>query len=108
MVPAFARFVQCSMGFTTSYWQKERWSRRAADTLTNYELCWNPSLALDVNWHVGVNITVVLGSARGCGSPLPLCTNVPIGWTAATRAHSAANTFALLRWSIPTSTVSKL
>jgi hypothetical protein len=35
------------MGFTTSYWQKERWSRRAADTLTSYELCWNPSLG---NW----------------------------------------------------------
>ena len=32
------------MGFTTSYWQKERWSHRAADTLTSYERCWNPSL----------------------------------------------------------------
>src|SRR5271163_2934159 len=32
------------MGFTTSYWQKERWSRRVADMLTSYELCWNPSL----------------------------------------------------------------
>src|SRR5215831_1215492 len=32
------------MGFTTSYWQKERWSRRAADTLTSYGRCWNPSL----------------------------------------------------------------
>jgi hypothetical protein len=41
------RFARCSMGFTTSYWQKERWSRRAADTLTSYELCWNPSLG---NW----------------------------------------------------------
>ena len=33
------------MGFTTSFWQKERWSRRAADTLTSYGLCWNRSLA---------------------------------------------------------------
>src|SRR5208283_606155 len=33
-----------SMGYTTSYWRKERWSRRAADMLTSYELCWNPSL----------------------------------------------------------------
>ena len=42
------------MGFTTLYWQKERWSRRAADTLTSYELCWNPSLGnWDVNWRVG-------------------------------------------------------
>src|SRR5215467_10533752 len=32
------------MGFTTSYWQKERWSRRAADTLTSYGRCWNSSL----------------------------------------------------------------
>src|SRR5215469_3805067 len=37
------------MGFTTSYWQKERWSRRAADTLTGYGRCWNPSLG---NWAV--------------------------------------------------------
>src|SRR6266849_4782477 len=43
MVPALARFVQCSMGFTTSYWQKERWSRRAADTLTSYGRCWKPN-----------------------------------------------------------------
>jgi len=43
------------MGFTTSYWQKERWSRRAADTLTSYGRCWNPSLGnWDVNWRVGV------------------------------------------------------
>jgi hypothetical protein len=42
------------MGFTTSYWQKERWSRRAADALTSYERCWNPSLGnWDVNWRVG-------------------------------------------------------
>src|SRR5580704_10222145 len=42
------------MGFTTSYWQKERWSRRAADTLTSYGRCWNPSLGnWDVNWRVG-------------------------------------------------------
>src|SRR5262249_36943937 len=34
------------MGFTTSYWQKERWSRRAADTLTSYGRYWNPSLGL--------------------------------------------------------------
>src|ERR1700729_1450290 len=41
------------MGFTTSYWQKERWSRRAADTLTSYGRCWNPSLGnWDVNWRV--------------------------------------------------------
>jgi hypothetical protein len=53
-VPALARFVRCSMGFTTSYWQKERWSRRAADTLTSYGRCWNPSLGnWDVNWRVG-------------------------------------------------------
>src|SRR5216683_8141245 len=31
------------MGFTTSYWQKERWSRRAADTLTSYGRCWKPN-----------------------------------------------------------------
>src|SRR5437016_14374148 len=43
------------MGFTTSYWQKERWSRRAADTLISYGRCWNPSLGnWDVNWRVGV------------------------------------------------------
>src|SRR5690242_19853464 len=43
------------MGFTTSYWQKKRWSRRAADTLTSYGRCWNPSLGnWDVNWRVGV------------------------------------------------------
>src|ERR1700746_3366021 len=43
------------MGFTTSYWQKERWSRQAADTLTSYGRCWNPSLGnWDVNWRVGV------------------------------------------------------
>src|SRR5579864_6730178 len=55
MAPALARFVRCSMGFTTSYWQKERWSRRAADTLTSYGRCWNPSLGnWDVNWRVGV------------------------------------------------------
>jgi hypothetical protein len=42
------------MGFTTSYWQKERWSRRAADTLTSYARCWNPSLGnWDANWRVG-------------------------------------------------------
>ena len=29
------------MGYTTSYWQKERWSRRVADMLTSYGL-WNP------------------------------------------------------------------
>src|SRR5579859_682051 len=44
MVPALARFVRCSMGFTTSYWQKERWSHRAADTLTSCARCWNPRL----------------------------------------------------------------
>src|SRR5712671_5673582 len=39
------------MGYTTSYWEKERWSRRAADTLTSYGRCWNPSLGnWDVNW----------------------------------------------------------
>src|SRR5215472_6335347 len=39
------------MGFTTSYWQKEQWSRRAADMLTSYARCWNPSLGnWDVNW----------------------------------------------------------
>src|ERR1041385_6773195 len=32
------------MEFTTSYWQKEQWSRRAGDTLTSYGRCWNPSL----------------------------------------------------------------
>src|SRR6266478_7497534 len=43
------------MGYTTSYWQKERWSRRVADMLTSYELCWNPSLdTWDVKWRVGV------------------------------------------------------
>src|SRR5215469_6484729 len=43
------------MGFTTSYWQKKRWSRRAADTLTSYGRCWNPSLGnCDVNWRIGV------------------------------------------------------
>src|SRR5882724_4303212 len=43
------------MGYTTSYWQKERWSRRAADTLISYGRCWNPSLGnWDVNWRVGV------------------------------------------------------
>src|SRR5262249_52956022 len=43
------------MGYTTSYWQKERWSRRVADMLTSYGLCWNPSLGtLDVKWRVGV------------------------------------------------------
>src|ERR1700732_2014019 len=43
------------MGYTTSYWQKERWSRRVADMLTSYELCWNPSLGTwDVKWRVGV------------------------------------------------------
>src|SRR5689334_19950670 len=43
------------MGFTTSYWQKERWSRRAADTLTSYGRCWNRSLGnWEVNWRVGV------------------------------------------------------
>src|SRR6267154_2484671 len=31
------------MGYTTSYWQKERWSRRVADMLTSYELWWNAS-----------------------------------------------------------------
>src|ERR1700747_875429 len=42
------------MGYTTSYWQKERWSRRVADMLTSYELCWNPSLGTwDVEWRVG-------------------------------------------------------
>src|SRR5208282_5633830 len=42
------------MGFTTSYWQKERWSRRAADTLISYGRCWNPSLGnWDGNWRVG-------------------------------------------------------
>src|SRR5205814_6907848 len=55
MLPALARFVRCSMGFTTSYWQKERWSRRAADTLTSYGRCWSPSLGTwDVKWRVGV------------------------------------------------------
>src|ERR1700741_1975201 len=49
-LPALARFVRCSMGFTTSYWQKERWSRRAADTLTSYaRCCWNPNPG---NWDV--------------------------------------------------------
>src|SRR5215468_8903923 len=44
------------MGFTTSYWQKERLSRPAADTLTSYGRCWNPSLGnWDVNWRVGVS-----------------------------------------------------
>jgi hypothetical protein len=43
------------MGYTTSYWQKERWSRRVADMLTSYELCWNPSLGTwEVKWGVGV------------------------------------------------------
>src|ERR1700722_5771926 len=43
------------MGFTTSYWREERWSRRAADTLISYGRCWNPSLGnWDVNWRVGV------------------------------------------------------
>src|SRR6185369_10638994 len=43
------------MGVTTSYWQKERWSRRAADTLTSYGRCWNPSLGnWDVNRRVGI------------------------------------------------------
>src|SRR5580704_10391636 len=51
MVPALAIFVRCSLGFMTSYWQKERWSRRAADTLTNYGRCWNPSLG---NWDVNL------------------------------------------------------
>src|SRR5437868_10381257 len=41
------------MGFTTSYWQKERWSHRAADTLTSYGRSWNPSLGnWNVNWSV--------------------------------------------------------
>src|SRR5436305_1753264 len=39
------------MGFTTSYWQKERWSRRAADTLTSYGRCWKPNPGnWDLNW----------------------------------------------------------
>src|SRR5215469_12269886 len=43
------------MEFTTSYWQKEPWSRRVADMLTSYGLCWNPSLGTwDVKWRVGV------------------------------------------------------
>src|SRR5438067_12016057 len=51
MVPALARFVRCSMEFTTSYWQKERWSRRAADTLTSYGRCWKPNPGnWDLNW----------------------------------------------------------
>src|ERR1700722_11753707 len=42
------------MGFTTLSWQKERWSRRAADTLTSYGRCWNPSLGnWDGNWRFG-------------------------------------------------------
>src|SRR5215467_8789811 len=32
------------MGYTTSYWQNERWSLPVADMLTSYGLCWNPSL----------------------------------------------------------------
>src|ERR1700682_539447 len=43
------------MGYTTSYWQKERWSPRVADMLTSCGLCWNPSLGTwDVKWRVGV------------------------------------------------------
>src|ERR1700741_4336035 len=43
------------MGLTTSYWQRDRGSRRAADTLISYGRCWNPSLGnWDVNWRVGV------------------------------------------------------
>src|ERR1700722_5157095 len=42
------------MGYTTSYWLEERWSRQAADTLTSYGRCWNPSLGnWDGNWRVG-------------------------------------------------------
>ena len=41
------------MGFTTSSWQKEQWSRRAGDTLTSYGRYWNPSLG---NWmQIGVS-----------------------------------------------------
>ena len=33
---------------TGAYWQiRERWSHRAADTLTSYGRCWNPSLGIN-------------------------------------------------------------
>src|SRR5579859_996123 len=46
------------MGFTTSYWLEERWSRRVGDTLTSYGRCWNHSFGnWDVNWRVGWNVS---------------------------------------------------
>src|SRR5882762_1887126 len=56
------------MGFTTSYWQKERWSRRAADTLTSYGLCWNPSLGTwDIKWPGSCFWLIMVGSVpRKC------------------------------------------
>src|ERR1700691_4174998 len=60
---ALARFVRCSMGYTTSYWQEERWSRRVADMLTSYGLCWNPSLGTwDVKWRVCFSSNGYLGN----------------------------------------------
>src|ERR1700761_8417970 len=41
------------MGFTTSCWLEERWSRRAGDTLIGYGRCWNRSIGNgDVNWRI--------------------------------------------------------
>src|ERR1700751_541932 len=82
MVPALARFVRCSMGYTTSYWQKERWSRRVADMHTSYGLCWNPSIGTwDVNgasaWNIiRLNRCASAGSLSQCGNASRLVVDI--------------------------------
>src|SRR5580765_6937755 len=61
------------MGFTTSYCQKERWSRRAADTLTSCEHCWNPSLG---NWDVHATCERVIGRVKITNQGSPACWSI--------------------------------
>jgi hypothetical protein len=58
----------------TAYWQKERWSRRVADMLTSYGLCWNPRRGHRVPAPNGTNSTSGVASrarryetATSCG-----------------------------------------
>src|ERR1700678_2781960 len=52
------------MGFTTSYWLEERWSRRAADTLISYGRCSNPSF-LPLPRYFGIGAARLFGVEHG-------------------------------------------
>src|SRR5215471_2094031 len=73
------------MGFTTSYWHKEQWSRRAADTLTSYGLCWNPSLGTwDVKWPELLLVDIPSAQFLGSALVFPAVAQQRVRWLACT------------------------